>query len=33
VGASNEHINGIRDLIRRVQKWQDEHPERVKIPD
>jgi hypothetical protein len=33
IGAGDDHINGIRDLIRRLQQWQGEHPERMKIPD
>lgn len=31
--CDSEHIKGIRELILRVENWQKDHPERVRVAD
>lgn len=33
LGASEEHIEAIHRLLRRVREWRGQHPERCKTPD
>jgi hypothetical protein len=33
LGATKEHISGIRGLLSRVRKWREENPDMCKVPD
>ena len=32
-GCDTEHVDAVLRMIRRVQQWRSEHPERLKYPD
>lgn len=33
LGCKIEHLQGVVQLIRRVEKWREQNPERCKVPD